>query len=65
MFHEDKFQRQEGVMILTDFGTHQPAKVFKILLETGPTGQTGLAGCRQLPGRSPCPGRDACRVHPA
>lgn len=52
-------------MISTDFGTHPPAKVFKILLETGPTGQTGLPGFRQLPGRSLCPGRDAFRVHPA
>lgn len=51
-------------MISTDFGTHQPAKVFKILLEAGPTGQTGIPGCRHLLGRIPCPGQDAYRVHP-
>lgn len=36
------FQRWEAVMVAVDFSTQQSATGYKMLLETGPSGQTGL-----------------------
>lgn len=50
-------------MFAIDFGAHWPQKGHKMLLETGPTGQTGVMKLQEVSGLIfPTPTRDAHKV---
>lgn len=44
---------REAEEFSTDFGAHEPAKGYKMLMETESTGKTHLRGCRKFLSESP------------